>query len=130
VRIFTSHLKPGQDPVLVREGGSFSAALLGWLWMLSQGKPGLLPAALLFGADLALPALLPPPARPLAYIALALFQGAFCRDMLRWELSRQGFAEGPVIAAENDDAALRRLIDANPTLIAPPSAGAAMGASL
>jgi hypothetical protein len=107
VRIFTSHLKAGAAPVLVREGFSWGAALFGWVWLLWQRA--WIPAALAFavlllvsrgdggwGGDL--------------LVGLVLLQGCFGRDLVRWSLGLRGYVEGPVVAARDADGALTRLV--------------------
>jgi len=108
MKVFTSHFRTGDDPVLVREGYSMAAALLGPFWFLAQRA--WIPAAI----DTALTVLLGQaslhagnPAPFWGYLAL---RGIFARDLQRWSLARRGFAEGPVVAATEPDAAYARLL--------------------
>ena len=106
--IFTSHLKPGHQPVMVREGFSWAAAIFGWLWLLYHRA--WVPAALVFAASLLL-ARLGQIVSPLALgLALFLLQGLFGRDLWRWSLALGGYQSGPPVLASNQDAALARLL--------------------
>jgi len=107
VRIFTSHLKPGATPVLVREGFSWGAALFGWVWLLWQ--QAWIPAALAFALMLLVTRVDDRWAGSLL-IGLVLLQGCFGRDLVRWSLGLRGYAAGPVVAARDSDEALTRLV--------------------
>ncbi len=107
MKVFTSHLKDGRPPVLVREGFSWWAALFGCLWLLWQGA--WVPAALVFALDLAVN-WLPPGVEGPASVGLLLLQGCFGWDLVRWGLGLRGFAAGPVVAAVDLDAAFARLV--------------------
>lgn len=111
MKVFTSHLRPGQPPILVREGWSWLGAIFGWLYLLFHRA--WIPAAL----NLLLALLAMRAGRWLhsGMPALALFivQGLFARDLWRWSLAQRGLAPGPVVAASDEDAALARLL---PTL--------------
>jgi len=108
--IFTSHLKPGKTPVLVREGFSWGAAIFGWIWLLAQGAwvPGLLVLAGAVAAIWAVGAT--GSIAPL--VAVFLVQGVFGRDLVRWSLGLQGYTPGLPVAAASHDGALLRLLDA------------------
>jgi hypothetical protein len=107
VRVFTSHLKPGEAPVLVREGFSWGAAVFGWLWLLWQRA--WIPAALVFALMLLVTRSGDRWAGALL-IGLVLLQGCFGRDLVRWSLRLRGYTDGPVVAARNVDGALARLV--------------------
>ncbi len=108
MKIYTSHIKPGTVPVMVTEGFSIGAALLGWLWLLWQRA--WIPAILLFAAQMLILRLAPAWAAPGLSLGLIAVQGLFGRDMVRWSLARGGFTEGPIVAAPDNDAALLRLL--------------------
>jgi hypothetical protein len=112
--IFTSHVKPGNLPVLVREGFSWGAALFGWIWLLAQGAwvPGLLVLAGAVAALWASSAM--GSVAPL--VALFLVQGVFGRDLVRWSLGLRGYAPGLPVAAASHDGALLRLLSERPAL--------------
>jgi hypothetical protein len=116
VKIYTTHLKPGAEPVLIREGFSIAAALFGWLWMVFQ--MAWVPAALLFLAEMLVGRITVHLGSPVPFLGLILVQGVFGRDLLRWSLSLRGFADGPVVGGLTEDAAFARLLDQRPDLIA------------
>ena len=108
MKIFTSHFRAGQDPLLLKEGFSWWATIFGPLWFLVQRA--WIPAALDLAASLLLIQLSHSTghgAPLLGYIAL---RGFLARDAVRWGLARRGFAPGPVVAATDGDAALARLL--------------------
>ena len=111
---YTAHLKPGRDPVLLKEGWSWGAFLFGPLWLLAQRAwiPAALDAALL----VLVAALLPPPARPVVAFALSVLAGLLGRDLVRWSLERRGYVLGHVLAARDEEGALGRLLTFRPDL--------------
>ena len=113
--VFTSHLKPGQTPVLVREGFSFWAALFGWLWLLVNRA--WIAAALVFAASVLVGRLTTSLQSPGPAIGRFVLQGMFGRDLLRWGLARRGFVEGPPVVAGNRDGALVRLLAERPDVL-------------
>jgi hypothetical protein len=108
VKVFTSHLKPGEAPVMVLEGFSWGAAFFGWVWLLFHRA--WVPAALMFAVSLLL--LRASGALNSAAPGLALFvlQGMFGRDLVRWSLAMRGYQPGPPVVAANQDGALARLL--------------------
>jgi hypothetical protein len=113
--VFTSHLKPGHPPALVREGFSLGAALFGWLWLLVQRA--WIPALLALAASLIAGRLTAALASPAPAIGLFLLQGLFGRDLVRWGLARRGYVEGPPVVAGTRDGALVRLLTERPDLL-------------
>jgi hypothetical protein len=115
VIVFTSHVRAGEAPVLVREGFSWAALLFGALYLAVRRAwiaAGLTLAVFLL--TLALCRLVHDGA-PL--LGLAVLQGWLCPDLLRWNLAVRGYADGPVVAAPDRDQALGRLLDARPDLL-------------
>ena len=108
MRIFTSHLRPGAVPVLIREGFSIGAALFGFLWLLWQRA--WIPAALVFAAELLAISAGASSAGGAICLGVVVLQGLLGRDLVRWSLGRRGFAEGPIVAARDHDSALARLL--------------------
>jgi hypothetical protein len=121
MKIYTSHTKPGDDPVLVREGFSWAAFLFGPLYLAAHRA--WVPAALNLAAIILLQAICTAISSPAPMLGLAILQGLFARDLWRWGLARRGFAPGPVVAATNQDQAFARLLGARPDLL-PRAAGA------
>jgi hypothetical protein len=114
--IFSSHVKPRRLPVLVREGFSWGAAIFGWLWLLMRGA--WVPALLLLACALAAGKLMTMTHSVAPLVALVLVQGVFGHDMLRWWLGQRGFRPDAPVAALTHDAALLRLLDERPDLLA------------
>jgi hypothetical protein len=115
MRIYTAHLRPARNPVLVREGFSWAGFLFGPLWLLA--KRAWIPAIFDLAAFVWLFALAPAGLLgPLAF-GLALLVGLTGRDMVRWSLARRGYALSHVVAASDEDAALARLYAARADLV-------------
>ena len=115
MRIWTAHTRPGFAPVLVREGFSLGALVLGPFWLFLQRA--WLPGLLMLVADVLLSVLVPGPAGAVVSLALSVLLGLFGRDLVRSSLARRGFAEAHVLAARDEDAALARLLAARPDLM-------------
>ena len=113
--VFTSHIRPGSPPVMVREGFSLWAALFGWVWLLFQRA--WVPAALALLAGVLAGRLTMATQNPAPGIALFLLQGVFGRDLVRWGLARRGFAEGPPVVAGSAQVALVRLLSERADLL-------------
>jgi hypothetical protein len=94
--------------VLIREGFSIWAALFGWIWLLWQRA--WIPAALVFAVDLVVLRIGASPAGGAICLGVVVLQGLLGRDLVRWSLARQGFAQGPIVAARDHDSALARLL--------------------
>jgi hypothetical protein len=116
VKVYTSHVKPGAVPVLVPEGFSWGAAIFGWIWLLFQRA--WIAAALLFAAFVIVLTLSPHVSGFALLVGQFLLQGLFGRDLVRWSLAHSGYEPGPVVAAQDHDAALARLLTEQPDLLA------------
>ena len=115
MRIFTAHVKPQRPPVLMRDGWSWGAFILGPIWLVSVRA--WIPPLLEIVALALLFALVPPPFWRPALLGLALINGLLGRDMARWALDRRGYAIEHVVLAPDQDAALLRLFTARPDLV-------------
>ena len=115
MRTYTAHLAPHREPVLLAEGFSWGAFLLGPIWLLA--KRAWIPAILLFAVNVALVALLPPWARLPSLAATMVLTGILGRDWVRWGLERRGFQLAHVLAARDGDTAFARLLAARPDLV-------------
>ena len=110
MRVYTVHdpapptARPA-PPRLVQEGFSWSAFLLGPLWLAAKGLwLPLFGWLLLFAAA----ALLPAPWRFPAGILLALMTGWHAHDTERWHMARRGRpVSGVVVGRDEEDAILR-----------------------
>jgi hypothetical protein len=112
MRFYTVHLRPGAEPVLVREGASIAAALFGPLWLALNRA--WVPAAIVVLAAvlaIALPSAVPA-------VGLAALLGLLGNDLRRWDLDRRGYVLLHVVAATGQDAALQRLLTERPDLAA------------
>ena len=122
MRIYTVHSLPGADalespPILLREGFSWTAALLTGLWALWHGL--WVAALLIFAAGaVVLGALGFAGANDatlwVAMSGVALVVGFGGHDWRRAKLARQGYRMEGVVAATGFEAALRRWFDMHP----------------
>ncbi len=116
MKLFTTHLRPGRPPLLVREGFSGAAFWFGAIW-LALGRAWVA-AGLTMAAFLLTLALCRWSGTLAPLAGLAVLQGLLCPDLLRWSLDQRGFARGPVVVGSDVDQALARLLDARSDLIA------------
>jgi hypothetical protein len=108
VRIWTVHLRDDAPPVLVREGFSLGAALLGPLWLALHRA--WVPAALAFAAWVAINSLTLGGTRLVLDAGLLLLQGLSGHDLRRWSLDRRGFTLAEVVTARNAEGAFANLL--------------------
>ena len=118
MNIYTAHLRPGREPVLVAEGFSLAASLFGPLWLFARG--GWIAGSLALAASLLFAALGLRLGWPeaLLWAGFAWLHGLFARDLLRWDLARRGYDLAHVLAARGAEAAYARLLAARPDLLA------------
>ncbi len=116
MKIWTAHEKPRAAPLLVREGFSFGAFILGPFWLAAHRV--WLPAAVVLLLDVCIVVLTRPPASLVLIAAIALLLGFSGRDLVRWAAARHGYLETGVVAAGNEDEARVRLLTARPDLTA------------
>lgn len=119
LKVYSIHLPPpytarGAEPEALREGFSLSAFILSVVWALANRL--WLPAAILFGLmvlALGIGALigLDPVGRLILILAIMAWAGMEGNDWLRAAFAKRGWREVGVIAAESEDAALRRFGD-------------------
>jgi len=114
VRVWTAHLRADAAPVLVPEGFSIGAFLLGPIWFLARGA--FVPAALALAVALLAGLLTRGGARIALELGLAALLGLSGRDLVRWHLDLRGYRTAHVLAARDEDAALARLLAARPDL--------------
>jgi len=114
VRVWTAHLRANAAPVLVREGFSLGAFLLGPIWFLARGA--FVPAALALAAALLAGLLTNGGSRIVLELGLAALLGLSGRDLVRWHLDLRGYRMAHILAAGDEDSALARLLAARPDL--------------
>ncbi len=113
---WTAHLRYGREPVLVREGWSWGAALFGPFWLLAQRA--WIPAVFALLALVLNAVLVPAALKPIVALGLAVALGTMGRDLVRWSLERRGYVLGHVLAARDAEGALSRLLTAQPEIAA------------
>ena len=116
MRVFTAHLRPSAAPVLVKEGFAWGALLFGGVWLLARGA--WVEGAIALSAAVLIAALVPGPARDVLEAGLAVALGLNGWDLVRASLARRGYALAHVVAARDAEAALLRLLDQRPGLVA------------
>jgi len=112
--IFTTHLKDGEMPVVIAEGGRWLAGILGWLWFGLRGE--WLIAVILFAVTVLLVTICGLAHNSVPLLLLALLQGIYATDILRCMIGLRGYRGGPVVTAKDEESALVRLLDTHPEL--------------
>jgi hypothetical protein len=120
MKIFTSHQRLAEPPVLVRESFSWAAFFFGFLYLAVHRA--WIQAVLNLAALLFVLALCRGLGDGAPLLGLAVLQGVFGRDLLRWSLAQRGFVEGPVVAGLDPDHALGRLVDVRSSYTQPAGA--------
>ena len=116
MKVWTAHVKKARPPELVEEGWSWGAALFGPLWLLAH--QAWIAGALYLALVAVLAAALPAGLQGVAALGLGVLSGLLGRDVLRWTLARRGYAMDHVVAAQDEEAALGRLMDVRGDLVA------------
>ena len=114
MKIYTALLKADAEPVLVREGFSWGALILGPVWLAVHRA--WIAAALSLAAAILIAALMPRPASIILDLGLALILGLTGNDLRRWALESRGYLLIHVLAAINADDAFTRLLAHRPEL--------------
>ena len=119
MRIYTIHLPPrfgppDADPVIVKEGFNWAAAIFTVLWALWHrmwlAAIGLLVTSAAIGAGVAFLGF-GPESRAAMSFGYAVLVGFHANDWRRWSLERKDFEDAGIVAAPRADAALRRFGD-------------------
>ncbi|GBQ26313.1 hypothetical protein HLH34_16510 [Gluconacetobacter azotocaptans] len=112
-----------RPPVLVAERLSWRVLVLGWVGLVLQGSwiAGLLAGAatLAVWAALGHSTLIAP-----VWLGLHLGLALCAADIREWELRLNGLTAGPVVVAPGIEAALLRLLERHPGILAPRAATA------
>ncbi len=114
MRIYAALLKPDAEPVLLREGFSWGALILGPVWL--AANRAWIAAAISLAAYVLTGFLIPPPARVILLIGQALILGFTGLDLRRWALEQRGYLLVHVLAARDGDEAFSRLLANRPDL--------------
>ncbi len=119
MRIYTIHLPSrfgpaNADPVIVKEGFNWAAAIFTALWALWHRMwlvaTALLVASAAIGAGAAALGL-GPESRAVLMVGYAILVGFHANDWRRWSLERRDYDDAGIVAAPRADAALRRFGD-------------------
>ena len=116
MKIWTAHVRKSRPPVLVKEGWSWGAALFGPLWLLAH--QAWIAGAIYLALVAVLVAALPAGLQAVAALGLGVLSGLLGRDALRWSLAQRGYVLDHVVAAQDEEAALGRLLDVRGDLAA------------
>jgi hypothetical protein len=112
MKTWTAHMKPGRDPVLVKEGFAWGAFLFGPLWFAASRAWVL---ALLYAALVVLFFVFMPNRGGVVILTgVAVLAGLLGRDLVRWSLEHRGYTLAHVLAARDEDGALARLLTYRP----------------
>lgn len=117
MRTYTALLNAERrSPVLVRDGFSVGALVFGAFWLLFHRAwiAGVLALCL----TIAIGVISRSDTATVLQVALAWTLGLFGNDLRRWSLERQGYRIAHVVQASDEIAALGRLLDHRPDLIA------------
>ncbi|RYJ00386.1 MAG: DUF2628 domain-containing protein [Acetobacteraceae bacterium] len=127
MRVWTVHTPPeasrlrrarrieGRLPALVPEGFAWLAFLFGLPWLLWHRL--WLEAVIYVGLLAILAALLPVKLLPVAALAVQWLLGAEAQDLRRAALARRGFRQAHVVAEQDADRALARVLAMQPELV-------------
>jgi hypothetical protein len=114
VRFWTAHIRAGAAPVLVREGFSWGALLLGPLWLAVHRA--WIAAVLALSAFVVIVVLSKDGAAAALLTTLMVLLGLSGHDLRRWSLDYRGYLLAQVVVARDDLDALARLLDRRPDL--------------
>ena len=113
---YTVHLRAHTAPVLVAELFSWAAAVFGPVWLALRSC--WIAAVLVLCAEVTVAVATDGALRIGLAVAMAGLLGLLGRDLQRWSLARRGFVLAHVVAGGDGDAALARLLQHRPELVA------------
>lgn len=114
MKTYTALLKSDAEPVLVKEGFSWGALLLGPFWLAAYRA--WTAAAISLAGYVLIAVLVPRPAAIILWFGLMLILGLTGNDLRRWALQHRGYLLLHVLAAGNRDDAFMRLMTYRPDL--------------
>ena len=125
MKLFTVHLRrhgldPDHDLVVVKEGFSWPAFWLSFIWAIRHRMWLVAVAIIAISISLNVVAWalgMGPDASLVLAVGMAVLTGLLANDCRRWTLRRQGFAEMGVSSGKTEDQALARFLDDSPDLV-------------
>jgi hypothetical protein len=114
VKLYTALLKHDAEPVLVREGFSWGAFILGPVWLAAHRA--WTAAVVSLAAYVLIVLLTPPSVGPILGCGLAVILGLTGFDLRRWALEQRGYLLLHVLAGRDRDEAWLRLLTHRPEL--------------
>ncbi len=114
MKIYSALLKADAEPLLVREGFAWGAAILGPIWLAAHRA--WIATAISLAAYVLIAVLVPRPAATMLTAGLAIILGFTGRDLHRWALEHRGYLLIHVLLAADAEAALARLLTHRPDL--------------
>jgi hypothetical protein len=114
VKIYTALLKANAEPMLVREGFAWGAAIFGPFWLAAHRA--WIAAAISLAAYVLIAALAPRPTVAILSAGVAAILGLTGHDLRRWALEHRGYLLVHVLMANNIDEAFVRLLTSRPEL--------------
>ncbi len=114
MKMWTAHLRPDAEPILVPEGFSWLALIFGPLWLAAHRA--WIPAVIVLAADVVVSTLVPMPLSIVLDVGLTLLVGLSAQDLRRWSIENRGYLLTHVIAARDEAEALGRLLTGRPDL--------------
>lgn len=125
MRVYTVHFRPGsqspdRDTTLVKEGFCWPAFLFTFFWALWNRL--WLVAALIFAGEIVLEVILlltgaDGTVRFACLLGLRVFIALGANDWRRAKMTKSGFREAGVVAAQDQESAMRRFFDLNPDML-------------
>ena len=114
MKMWTAHLRPDAEPILVPEGFSWLALIFVPLWLAAHRA--WIPAVIVLAADVVVSTLVPMPLSIVLDVGLTLLVGLSAQDLRRWSIENRGYLLTHVIAARDEAEALGRLLTGRPDL--------------
>jgi hypothetical protein len=114
MKVWTAHLRPNAEPILVPEGFAWLALIFGPLWLAVHRA--WIPAAIVLAADVMISTLVPKPLSFVLDVGFTLLVGLSAQDLRRWSIENRGYLLTHVIAARDEAEALGRLLTGRPDL--------------
>ena len=114
MKFYTALLKANAEPILVREGFSWGALILGPVWLAAHRA--WIAAAISLAACVLIAALTDAPDAEILAAGLALILGFTGHDLQRWALENRGYLLVHVLTARSQDDAFNRLLIHRPDL--------------